>query len=400
MKKVLSVFLAVLIICSTAFQSFAALKMPNYASALYSYSGRVYSDAYELIDMDDPNFQVLAGKNINKRKYPASLTKIVSAMVALNSTKNIKKYTTVKASTLRSLNNTGAQVACLKAGQKVSIEQLLYLSMVYSACDATRVLADAVGGNNTAFVKKMNTWVRSIGCKNTHFVNPDGLHHPQHYTTAADLRLIMKEACKNKTFLTIATKPCYMFNKHKFLHTNKMLHKSIKTEYYKYARGIKTGYTSQAKRCVITFATNGSKKYLAICLNAPMITVNKHIVNGAFFDAKSLFKWSYKNLKAQRLISANQVYTKIPVEQGNEANEVSLCFKSSVNKLLYGRLDSKKLLVRPINMPASITAPVKVGQVVCNAQIYYNGVYIKTIPLIANRTIKQLITQVDELFLR
>ena len=183
MKKLLSVFILISIICSSGIQSFAALKMPDYAKPIYSYNLRINSDAYELIDMDDPNFQVLAGKNINKRKYPASLTKIVSAMVALNSTKNIKKYTTVKASTLRTLNNTGAQVAYLKAGQKVSIEQLLYLSLVYSACDATRVLADAVGGNNTAFVKKMNTWVRSIGCKNTHFVNPDGLHHPQHYTT-------------------------------------------------------------------------------------------------------------------------------------------------------------------------------------------------------------------------
>ena len=388
MKKVLSILLAVLILSSGLIQCFAA-KTPNYAAPLYKYSGRIYSDAYELIDMDDPNFQVIAGKNINKRKYPASLTKIITAMVVLNNTKSIKKITTVKASTLKSLRNTGAKIAYLKAGQKVSIEQLLYLSLVYSACDASRVLADAVGGNNLAFVKKMNTWVRSIGCKNTHFVNPDGLHHPKHYTTASDLRLIMKEACKNKTFLTIACKPCYIFNKHKFCHTNKMLHEKIKYEYYKFARGIKTGYTSQAKRCIITFSKNGAKKYLAICLGAPMITVNKHVVNGAFADAKALFNWSYRNFKNYNLVKANQVYTKIAVNQGEDAKMLTLCFKSGATKLIYGRYDIKKLLIKPIKMPDSVTAPINAGQTICNAQIYYNGVYVKTIPLIANQNIKQ-----------
>ena len=389
MKKVLSLFLVLIILCSGMVQAFAAAKMPNYAAPLYQYKGRINSGAYELIDMDDPNFQVIAGKNINQRKYPASLTKIVTAMVVLNNVKNLKKITTVRGSAISSLAGTGAVTANLRAGQRVTIVQLLYLMLVYSACDAPRVLADAVGGNRLAFVNKMNTWVRSLGCRNTHFVNPDGLHHPKHYTTVADLRLIMKEACKNKTFLTIACKPCYIFNNTKYPHTNKMLHKSIKYEYYKFARGIKTGYTYQAKRCVVTFSTNGAKKYLVICMNAPMIRVNNHIVNGAFADARALFNWSYKRFKVHHLVVAKQAYANIKVNQGAEANTLTLCFKNGVNRLIYGQYNSKKLVIKPVNMPESVSAPIKAGRVICNAQIYYNGYYIKTVSLIANRSISK-----------
>lgn len=388
MRKLLSSILALLILSSGIIQGFAAQSKPNFTSPLYKYSSRIYSTSYELIDMDDPNFQVIAGKNINTKKYPASLTKIVTAMVVLNNAKNLKKKTTVKASTLRTLNNTGAQLAYLKAGQKLTIEQLLNLTLVYSACDASRVLADAVGGNNSSFVKKMNAWVRSLGCKNTHFVNADGLHNSKHYTTASDLRLILKEACKNKTFLTIACKKSYTFNKTKFVHTNKLLNKN-NYEYYKFARGIKTGYTSQAKRCLVTFSKNGAKRYLLICLNAPMVTVKKRVINGCYIDAKNLFNWAYKNFKNYTLIKANQVYKKIPVNDGADAKTLTLSFKNSATKLIYGKYNSKKLVIKPIKMPACVSAPIKAGKVICNAQIYYNGVYVKTVPLLANSSINR-----------
>ena len=223
MKKVLSVLLAVLIILSLAVPAFAGLKMPNYAAPLYNFTGKFHSSAYELIDLDDPNFQVIGGKNFTKRMYPASLTKIVSAMVVLLKTKNLDKKTTVKSDTIHSLDGTGAQVANLKSGQKVTIKQLLHLTMVYSACDACRVVADAVCGNQKKFVNTMNAWVKSIGCKNTHFVNADGLHDANHYTTINDLRLILKEACKNKDFIKIACTKSYRFNQTTYYHTNKTL---------------------------------------------------------------------------------------------------------------------------------------------------------------------------------
>lgn len=387
MKKVLSGLLAVLIICSLAVPAFAGLKKPNYAAPLYNFTGKFYSDAYELIDLDDPNFQVIGGKNITKRMYPASLTKIVSAMVVLLKTKNLKTKTTVRSDTIHSLDGTGAQVAYLWPGQKVTIEQLLYLTMIYSACDACRVMADAVGGNNKKFVNIMNAWVKSIGCKNTHFVNADGLHDANHYTTVNDLRLILKEACKNKVFIKIACTKSYRFNQSTYYHTNKMLNSNYPEVYYPYAGGIKTGYTSQANHCVVSLAKKESKRYLVICLSAPLVYVDNAVINGAFADAKKLFNWAYSNLRVKTLVKANQAYTTIPVKNGKKTTKITLCFKYTVNKLMQERLYLKNIYVRPIKMPKTLTAPVKAGQTICYAQIYYRGVFVKTIPLIAKQNV-------------
>lgn len=387
MKKVLSVFLAVLIIFSLAVPAFAGLKMPDYAAPLYNFTGSFHSKAYELIDLDDPNFQVIGGKNFTKRMYPASLTKIVSAMIALLKTKDLNKKTTVKSDTIHSLDGTGAQVANLRPGQKVSIEQLLYLTMVYSACDACRVLADAVSGNNKKFVNTMNAWVKSLGCKNTHFVTADGLHNANHYTTLNDLRLILKEACKNKLFIKIACTKSYRFKQTTYYHTNKMLDSDYGDVYYPYAAGIKTGHTSQAKYCVVTMAKKESKRYLVICLGAPMVSSGNTMVNGSFADAKKLFKWAYSHLRVKTLVKANQAYTTLPVENAKNASKITLCFKNTVTKLMSERLYQKNIYVKPIKMPKSVKAPVKAGQTICSAQVYYKGVYVKTIPLIAKQNV-------------
>ena len=387
MKKVLSAFLAVLIILSLTVPAFAGLKMPNYAAPLYNFTGKFYSSAYELIDLDDPNFQVIGGKNFTKRMYPASLTKIVTAMVVLLKTKNLNTKTTVKSDTIHSLDGTGAQVANLQPGQKVTIEQLLYLTMIYSACDACRVVADAVGGNHKKFVNTMNAWVKSIGCKNTHFVNADGLHDANHYTTINDLRLILKEACKNKDFIKIACTKSYRFNQSTYYHTNKMLNRNYPNVYYPQAGGIKTGYTSQARHCVVTLAKKESKRYLVICLGAPLVSLDNAVVNGAFADAKKLFNWAYSHLRVKTLVKANQAYTTIPVENGKNASKITLCFKYSVTKLMQERLYLKNIYIKPIKLPQSLTAPVKAGQIICSAQIYYKGVFVKTIPLISKQSV-------------
>ena len=135
---------------------------------------------------------------------------------------------------------------------------------------------------------------------------------------------------------------------------------------------------------------------MLICLGAPLITVKNRIVNAVFMDARALFNWSYRNFKSVSIIKAKQVYTKIPVTQGEGETEVTLCFKTGVNKLVYGKYDSKKLFIKPINMPKTLSAPIKEGQTICNVQIYYNGLYVKTVPLIANKSIKKLITESDK----
>lgn len=295
MKKTVSFFLSFVLLLSAVFcvPSFSA------SAAVYKPDRKLYSQAYMLLSLDDPSFPVVAEKNQDKRMYPASLTKIVTTMVVLNKVKDLSQKTKVSQSAYDAMLGTGAQTAGLKVGESLTIEQLLYLTMVHSACDACHVLAEFVSGSTDAFVAEMNSWVQSLGCKNTHFVNPDGLHDPNHYSTAADLAKITLKALQNDTFEKISTTVQYKYKNTTFTHTNLMLQSGYVSYYYEYASGIKTGSTEEAGYCVITKASKDGYNYLAVVLGAPVIDYNNdgYVEKCSFIDAASLFDWAFDSLK-------------------------------------------------------------------------------------------------------
>ena len=118
-----------------------------------------------------------------------------------------------------------------------------------------------------------------------------------------------------------------------------------------------------------------------------MVSLDNAVVNGAFADAKKLFNWAYSHLRVKTLVKANQAYTTIPVKNGENTTKITLNFKYSVTKLMQERLYLKNIYIKPIKLPQSLSAPVKAGQIICSAQIYYKGVYVKTIPLIAKQSV-------------
>ena len=246
MKKLISFLITICLIFVTALPLNAFAADVNDDKGMYQVNEKVYADSYMLVSLDDESYPVIAQKNKDVKKYPASLTKIVTAMVTIKNCSDLQKTVKVSKRAIDALSGTGAQVAGLKPGEQLTVEQLLYLTLVHSACDACQVLAEVVAGDVPSFVKLMNDWCKSVGCTNTHLVNPDGLHDPDQYTTAADLKLITIEALKNKTFEKIATTQQYEYNGQTFIHTNFMLDKYHITYYYEYAKGIKTGSTTEA----------------------------------------------------------------------------------------------------------------------------------------------------------
>ena len=150
MKKKIGMVLSFLTILLVVLIPFSA------QSAVYAPDIDMYSDAYILVNLDDESNPVVAQKNPDKIMYPASLTKIVTAMVTLNNVSDLSATVTVSQSAYNILLGTGAQIAGLKVGDTLTIEQLLYLTLVHSACDATEVLAEYVGGTRDAFIKMMN----------------------------------------------------------------------------------------------------------------------------------------------------------------------------------------------------------------------------------------------------
>lgn len=383
MKKLLSVFMSIVIISLTVFCVPFTAK-----AATYTPNVKIYADAYMLISLDDDSHPVVAEKNADKRKYPASLTKIVTTMVTLNKVQNLSQTTTVSKSAIEALYGTGAQVAGLKIGQTITIEELLYLTMVHSACDACQVLAEFVSGSVPAFVEEMNNWVKSLGCKDTNFVNPDGLHDPNHYTTPSDMAKITLAAMKNEIFNKISSTQQYKFGKLNFIHTNYMLDRFHVTYYYPYAQGIKTGSTEQAGYCVITKASKGGYNYLAIVMDSPIEVLDGIKTKCSFIDAKSLFDWAFDSLKYTTVVRKNDIAYELPVNNGKDADTVQLVVKDDVTTLVPSTLDPSNVIIEPVDPPESLDAPVTKDDFVCKANVIFGEKTIVTVDLVAAKTVE------------
>jgi D-alanyl-D-alanine carboxypeptidase (penicillin-binding protein 5/6) len=268
---------------------------------------------------------ILYEKNSHDIHFPASITKVATALYALT-IKDSELETVISAeheaiasvteSAIRRSNYTlpsyyieqGSSHIGIKKGEELKFKDLLYGMMLPSANDASNVIAQFVSGSIPAFVTELNEYVKTIGCKNTNFCNPHGLHHPKHVTTAYDMALIAKEAMKHPYFKEVVSKVRYTRPK-----TNKQepttlvqLNKLLKTGRYHYDRaiGIKTGHTSFAFNTFVSAATEGDRTLILVMLK----TKER---NNIFSDAKKVFEAAFAESKVERTLikSGKQEFT-------------------------------------------------------------------------------------------
>lgn len=343
-----------------------------------------------LINLDDDSYPVVAQKNIDERLYPASLTKIVTAMVTLENVKDVSVKTKMSQAAYDVSVGTGAQVAGITVGEELSVDTLLYLTMVHSACDACEVLAEFVGGTKENFVKMMNDWVKKVGCNDTNFTNPSGLHDDNHYTTARDMSKITLAALKNANFVKYSTTTEYEYKGYTLPHTNLMLHPGYVTYYYEYAQGIKTGSTEQAEYNVIVKASKDGYNYLAIVMKSPQqkIKNQSYLTKCSFVDAKSLFEWAFDSLKYTTIVAKDEVIGEVSVENGKDADTVALVAAKDTNVIVPVGLDKSAVIIEIQEKPSSLQAPVTKGQKVCSANIIYGDEVIASVPLVAAKTVE------------
>ena len=343
-----------------------------------------------LINLDDDSYPVVAQKNIDERLYPASLTKIVTAMVTLENVKDVSVKTKMSQAAYDASVGTGAQVAGITVGEELSVDTLLYLTMVHSACDACEVLAEFVGGTKENFVKMMNDWVKKVGCNDTNFTNPSGLHDDNHYTTARDMSKITLAALKNANFVKYSTTTEYEYKGYTLPHTNLMLHPGYVTYYYEYAQGIKTGSTEKAEYNVIVKASKDGYNYLAIVMKSPQqkIKNQSYLTKCSFVDAKSLFEWAFDSLKYTTIVAKDEVIGEVSVENGKDADTVALVAANDTNVIVPVGLDKSAVIIEIQEKPSSLQAPVTKGQKVCSANIIYGDEVIASVPLVAAKTVE------------
>jgi D-alanyl-D-alanine carboxypeptidase (penicillin-binding protein 5/6) len=207
---------------------------------------------------------VLYAKNAHKPLPPASITKVMTAILVLE---RCDLDAVVKAS--KRAVNTQASSMHLRVGEEVKVRDLLYALMLRSANDAAVALAEHAAGSVEAFAQLMNEKAKSLGATRTHFVNPHGLHDPRHVSTAYDLALITRYAMQNETFRAIVKTPYYIVERSLNQDDLWMVNKAKFLQEYPYAEGVKTGYTNQAGYCFAGSAQRDGRRLITVVLNSP-----------------------------------------------------------------------------------------------------------------------------------
>lgn len=247
------------------------------------------TSAQSYIVIDQESGRVIASKNPNKKMPMASTTKIITAIVALDKSQDLKKIINIPDYC------TGIEGSSLylKPNQKVELIDLLYGLMLRSGNDAALAIADYFGNKNSdLFVNEMNKFALKIGAVNTNFVNPHGLHNTNHYTTAYDLAIITKYALNNETFRKIVASKKWIPNSLDYTLYNK--NKVVLN--YKYGTGIKIGYTTKSGRCISASAKKDDVEIIVVLLNAP----------NWFNDCYKIFDWAFSNYKKYNIIQDRQ----------------------------------------------------------------------------------------------
>lgn len=330
--------------------------------------------------------KILFEKNLNKMMYPASTTKLMTAILVLEKCQ-LTDVATVSNSAVDSVP-AGYSTAYLQKGEKLTIEQLLHVLLIPSANDAANVLAEHVGGSIANFANMMNSKAKEIGCENTNFKNPSGIHDENHYSTAYDLSLIAKHAMQFQAIKDIVQKTVYNLPKTDkynsdnriFYNTNLLLsHHSPDDYYYPYATGLKTGYTNPAKDCIIATAKKDDLELIAVILGAE--DTNGSLVP-KFLDCKKLFEYGFSNYLYKNIKKANSVVTKVSVLGATEdTKNLNILVKNDINVFLENNFDINNLEPK-LELDTPLVAPIKGGSTIGKITYDIDGI-IYTSELIA-----------------
>ena len=379
MRK-LSLLMAIAIVFLTLFctPAFAA----NYEPDFEVTSGAVY---LENLDTGTIVYQ----KNADQQMYPASITKMLMAIVVLEHVQDLDNETAEYPLYIQDmLYGTNASLGGLVVGERLSIRMLLYSALVQSANESAMILADYVGnGSISNFVEMMNQKAAELGCTGTHFSNPTGLHNDNHYTTARDMAIIAKYAMQNETFAEIVSTYAYDIgptNKHETLmqySTNKMLIPSS-VYYYSPIIGIKTGSTDEAGRCVVTEAVLDGNHYLCVILGSPT-TSSEQYVN--FIETRQLYRWVFNHFSLVTLLNQGELMSEVPIKYSSDGNNLQLMTQGDVIQLLNDEVSASSVQYF-VEAPEYVEAPIEAGDVVGVLHIKLADEEIGTVNLVASRS--------------
>ncbi len=379
-----SFFSLLLLLClflSAAVPQAAALTAPS-----------VTAEAVLLADLDSGN--ILYEKNMHTRRSPASLTKIMTGLLAVEAVErgdiSMDTVITAPADCWTGLDSDSSN-AEISPGEQMNFGDFLYCALVKSANEACNVVASAVAGNIQNFVNRMNTRAAELGAANTYFSDTNGLSSDRHYTTAYDLFLISREAMHHELFveisdtLTYQIPPTNIYKKTRTLKNSNALicQESVYGDDYIYsgASGVKTGYTNAAGYCLVSTAEKDDVRLLAVLLgcNGPLNAEQTDY--GNFSGTIRLYNWAFRNFAYRRVLSVGQEITKVPVAYAVGNAPAVLRSTEEITLLLPKDTEESEIRIVPDVKFRNLTAPVPAGTILGTASVQFEGNTYATVRL-------------------
>ena len=333
--------------------------------------------------------KILYEKNVNEKMYPASLTKVMTAILTLENC-DLNEVATVSYDAVMSIS-AGYVSANLQIGEEITVEDLLYVLMVGSANDVAIVLAEHISGSVEDFSVLMNEKAKELGATSTNFVNPSGAHEENHYSTAMDLALISKYAMQNETFRKLVSTTAYTLpatnkydkNDRYFSTTNALLYDN--DYFYKYATGVKTGFTTPAKNCLIASANKSGLELLTVVLGA---TQNEQGLSNRYLDTINLFEYGYDNYTLKEIIKTGGIVQTINVSNATRDTKKLDAIVANDIFALTNTNDNNIIPLPEVHFNEQLKAPIKKGDVIGFVKYTVEGTDY-TADLIANSDVEK-----------
>lgn len=382
MKKIFLCFICTFVILTTCY-------IPVFAYNPTSFEITAQSAIMASLDTED----IVFSKDADTKRYPASLTKIMTALLLIENSNDLDKdIITVSDYSVNSLLGTGSSVGGLKVGEKLTARQMLYYLLMISANDGAIAVAEHIGGNESNFIDMMNQKAAELGMNNTHYKNPHGLHDEEHYTSAYDTYILAKAALKYDVFKEVVSTSRYKMaatnlSEEKLFVTTNMLQDISTAYYYKYAKGVKTGYTDEAGRCLVSTAEKDGYSYIIVLMKCP-VTDNGVRVRYEFKDSKNLYEWMFNEFEYKSIYDTTSILGEAKVGLSFESDHVSLTPKNGLSAILPKKSDLSTIKTEIKLINEEINAPVKKGDLLGTANISYAGESLGTLELVAGDNVE------------
>ena len=352
-RNIFMIFIMILIITGTA---------------VHAVEPEITATSGAVIDCIDGKF--LYSKDADEKLYPASLTKVLTAILVVENC-DMNEQVTMSENAIKSVEY-GYITSGLKEGEVLTVEQLLNIALISSCNDVANALAEHVGGNMQQFVTMMNNKAKEIGCTNSHFENCNGEHNENHYSTAHDMALIGKYAMQFDEIKSIVSKTTYTLgatnkyeNERLFTTANQMILRGS-SNYYKYALGVKTGFTTPAGCCFMAYAEKYDMPMVAVVLKSTTS-------DSRYEDARKILEYSFENNTIRTIVKEGTNVQTLNIKHAtNATKKLNAVLEKTLTAVV--KEENKNTTIEPkITINDKLKAPIKKGTVIGSVSYEIEG---------------------------